>query len=57
VCIPARIIHDLVGQIQEDKIVIRVENDRSLELKTEKSKYHINTRETDEFPILTHSKR
>jgi DNA polymerase III subunit beta len=52
VCVPARIIHDLVGQLQEDKIEIRVESDRSIEIKTEKSKYHINTRETDEFPIL-----
>jgi DNA polymerase-3 subunit beta len=52
VCVPAKIITDLVGQLQEDRITIEQDNVHPLELTTDKSQYHINTRETDEFPIL-----
>lgn len=52
VCVPARIITELVGQIREDKIVIQRSEEGPLELTTEKSKYHINVRDVDEFPIL-----
>lgn len=52
VCVPARIITDLVGQIPEDSITISQEGENPLELTTSKLKYHINVRDTDEFPIL-----
>jgi DNA polymerase-3 subunit beta len=52
VCVPARTISDLVGQIQEDIITIESKGDGPLELTTVRSKYHINVRDVDEFPIL-----
>lgn len=52
VCVPAKIITDLVGQIYEDSITISVSEESPLELTTSKARYHINTREVDEFPIL-----
>ena len=51
-CIPAKIITDLVGQLNEDKLTITTREDLPLELTTSKSKYHINTRDADEFPIF-----
>jgi len=51
-CVPAKIITELVGQIYEDKITISGKEDTPLELTTLKSKYHINTRDADEFPIF-----
>lgn len=52
VCVPARIITDLVGQIYEDNITISQSGNSPLEFTTVKSKYHINIREVDEFPIF-----
>ncbi len=52
VCVPARIITDLVGQIMEDRVTLEYGGEGSLELTTVKSKYHINTRDVEEFPIL-----
>ena len=51
-CVPAKIITDLVGQINEERITISTSEDLPLELTTGKSKYHINTRDADEFPIF-----
>lgn len=51
-CIPAKIITDLVGQLNEGKLTISTREDLPLELTTSKSKYHINTRDADEFPIF-----
>ncbi|MFP4496760.1 MAG: DNA polymerase III subunit beta [Vulcanimicrobiota bacterium] len=55
VCVPAKIITELVNSIQEDKVSIKQEGEKPLELTTNKSKYHINVREVDEFPILPKS--
>ncbi len=51
-CVPAKILTDLVGQLNEDKLTISTREDLPLELTTSKSKYHINTRDADEFPIF-----
>lgn len=51
-CVPAKIITDLVGQLNEDKLTMVTREDLPLELTTSKSKYHINTRDADEFPIF-----
>ncbi len=51
-CVPAKIITDLTGQIRADKIILEQEPDTPLLLTAGKSKYHINTRTMEEFPII-----
>jgi DNA polymerase-3 subunit beta len=52
VCVPARLITELVAQIHEDQITLICDEERPLEVTTFKAKYHMNTRDVDEFPIL-----
>lgn len=51
-CAPARVLTDIITKLPQTDVVLELKENKILEIRTQNSKYNINTLSEEDFPIL-----